>query len=193
MLNNILCYILVTKTLIMKTLLLFLSIMLCSFANAADYYFSQSTGNDITNLGTEASPWQTLNKAQTVFTTGNNLYFKRGDIWYGNLVAQGSGTSDTLIFVGAYGTGAKPIITGFTNISAWDSPVNNVYTSASAASTLSTCNIASLNGGNYAKARLPKSGYYTIGTTNGSTTITNSNISSKCQYRGASSYQGINV
>jgi len=162
----------------MKKLITIILILVCGQAIATDYYFSMASGNDVTGAGTQISPWKSLTKAQTVFTTGNRLYFQRGDTWYGNLTAQGSGTSGTRIFVGAYGTGAKPIITGFTDITAWDSPVSNVYTSTSAASTLSTCNITSIDGANYAKARLPKSGYYTIGTTNGSTTVTNVNISS---------------
>lgn len=143
---------------------------------ATDYYFSQSSGNDA-GLGTPASPFKSLTKAQTLATTGNRLFFQRGDTWYGSLVIQGSGTLANPVFIGAYGTGAKPIITGFTLISAWDAPVSNVYTSTSSASSLSTCNIASINGVNYSKARLPKTGYYNITATNGSTTITNSNIS----------------
>jgi len=163
----------------MKKLITLILILVCGHTFAADYYFSQASGDDARTAAqaqNPATPWKSLTKAQTVFTTGNRLYFQRGETWYGNLAAQGSGTSGTPIFVGAYGTGAKPIITGFTNITAWDSPVSNVYTSTSAASTLSTCNITSIDGANYAKARLPKSGYYTIGTTNGSTTVTNSNI-----------------
>jgi len=165
----------------MKKLITIILILVCGHTFAADYYFSQASGDDTRTAAqaqNPATPWKSLTKAQTVFTTGNRLYFQRGDTWYGSLTAQGSGTSGTRIFVGAYGTGAKPIITGFTDITAWGSPVSNVYTSTSAASTLSTCNITSIDGANYAKARLPKSGYYTIGggETNGSTTITNSNI-----------------
>ena len=165
----------------MRKLITFILLFACSHGMAADYYFSQASGDDTRTAAqaqNPATPWKSLTKAQTVFTTGNRLFFQRGETWYGSLTAQGSGTSGTRIFVGAYGTGAKPIITGFTNITAWDSPVSNVYTSTSAVSTLSTCNIISINGNNYAKSRLPKTGYYTIGTTNGSTTITNANISS---------------
>jgi len=163
----------------MKKLITIILVLVFSHVNAADYYFSQASGDDTrtaTQAQNPATPWKSLSKAQTVFTTGNRLYFQRGEIWYGNLVAQGSGTSGARIIVSAYGTGAKPIITGFTGITTWTNTTGNIWESTAAASTLSTCNIASINGGNYAKARLPKTGYYTIATTNGSTTITNSNI-----------------
>lgn len=118
----------------MKTLLLFLSILLCGFANAADYYFSQATGND-SWPGTITQPYKTITKAQTVFTTGNRLYFHRGETWYGTLVAQGSGTSGTQIFVGAYGTGARPIITGFTDVTSWSNISGNIWESTASVST----------------------------------------------------------
>jgi len=163
----------------MKKLITLILILVFSQVNAAKYYFSQASGDDTRTAAqaqNPATPWKSLTKAQTVFTTGNELSFQRGEVWYGSLVAQGSGTSGTRVIISAYGTGAKPIITGFSNISAWTNTGGNIWESTSAVSTLSTCNIASIGGANYSQGRTPNSGYYTINSTNGTSTIVSSSL-----------------
>jgi len=163
----------------MKKLITLILILVFSQVNAAKYYFSQASGDDTRTAAqaqNPATPWKSLTKAQTVFTTGNELSFQRGEVWYGSLVAQGSGTSGTRVIISAYGTGAKPIITGFSNISAWTNTGGNIWESTSVVSTLSTCNIASIGGANYSQGRTPNSGYYTINSTNGTSTIVSSSL-----------------
>lgn len=157
----------------MRKLITVIMILVCGHAFAADYYFSSSTGNDVSGAGTLLSPWASLTKAQTVATTGNRLYFKRGDTWVGTITMQGSGTSGTRVLLSAYGTGARPIITGFSNITSWTNTGGNIWESTSAVSTLSTCNIASINNANYSQGRTPNTGYWNINSTNGSSTIVN--------------------
>ncbi len=79
---------------------------------AADYYIDPA-GND-SNIGTSmAAPWQSLGKVNaTVFQPGDKVLFKRGGTWVGTLSPQGSGNSTSQITLGAYGTGAKPLING---------------------------------------------------------------------------------
>jgi hypothetical protein len=62
-----------------------LLLFLCLFlkAEAKNYYFSSSTGND-TRTAIEAqnssTPWKTLTKAnETTFAPGDSILFKRGD------------------------------------------------------------------------------------------------------------------
>ena len=142
---------------------------------ATNRYFDATLGND-SNAGTIASPYKTITKLNTLFASmanGDSVLFKRGETYYGSIVIGRAG-----IKFGAYGTGAKPIISGFYTVPAWTNISGNIWESTAAVSTLSSCNIASINGVNYSMARLPKTGYYTIGTTNGSTTITDAtNIS----------------
>ena len=79
---------------------------------AADYYIDP-TGNDSNSGTSTAAPWQSLGKVNaTVFQPGDNVFFKRGGSWVGTLSPQGSGTSTSRITLGAYGTGAKPLING---------------------------------------------------------------------------------
>lgn len=61
----------------------------CDFPRTGPtYYFSQA-GDDTTGSGTEASPWKSLSKVQSVLdglsaqneTDGTTILFRRGDIW----------------------------------------------------------------------------------------------------------------
>ena len=83
---------------------------------SADYYFSQSTGNDSTGDGSESTPWQTITKINdTSFSAGDNIYLKAGDTWTigsgeSGIYVDYAGNSENEITITAYGTGAKPII-----------------------------------------------------------------------------------
>ncbi len=72
------------------------------------YYFvdASAAGGD-GGPGTRAAPWQTIAKVNaSTFLSGDRVLFKRGETWSGTrLLPISSG-----ITFGAYGTGAKPII-----------------------------------------------------------------------------------
>lgn len=152
--------------------------MMYQITTATTYYFSSSTGLDSRTSAqaqNPATPWQTLTKLNSIFSSlnaGDNILFKRGDIFYGSITVNKSGTIVSPITLGAYGTGAKPIITGFKAITAWTNLGSNIWESTSAFTTLTTCNLISINAVNTKYGRMPKTGYYTIQSTNGSTTIT---------------------
>lgn len=159
----------------MKKLITVILFLAAGQAIAVNRYFDATLGND-SNTGTQASPYKTITKLNTLFASmsnGDSVLFKRGETFYGEIVCNHS-----YIKFGAYGTGAKPIISGFYTVPAWTNISGNIWESTAAVSTLTTCNIISIGGVNYSMARQPKTGYYTIATTNGSTTITDAtNIS----------------
>lgn len=78
---------------------------------ASKYYIDDVNGND-SNIGTaRKQAWKTLDKvnAQT-FKPGDQVFFKRGGKWKGQLTPKGSGSkSDPVIFT-AYGKGNLPVI-----------------------------------------------------------------------------------
>src|SRR5205823_2520641 len=90
---------------------------------------------------------------------GDNVLFNRGDVFYGRIIINKSGASGSPITIGAYGTGANPVITGFTTVSSWTSLGSNIWESSNTVSTLSTANIVVINGVNTAMGRYPNSGY----------------------------------
>lgn len=143
-------------------------------ADAATYYFSSTDGNDSrTNAQAQSSstPWKSIDKLNSVFTSlqpGDQVLFKRGDIFYGGINISKSGSAGAPIVFGAYGSGNKPVISGFTTISSWTSVGNGLY-DANVLTESSAINMVTMDGAFQVMGKYPKgnSGYLAI--TSGST------------------------
>lgn len=103
------------------TILILLAALPCF---ATDYYVSPS-GSDSNNGTSQGTPWKTLSRVQTFLNgpaqPGDRVLFQRGQVWNGTLLVSTiwgyngkSGTRANPIYIGAYGTGAAPRITGAT-------------------------------------------------------------------------------
>jgi hypothetical protein len=115
-------------------------------------YYVKNGGSDSADGLSDANAWATVTKVNTFsdttgFAAGDSILFKRGDIFvlihstegtdpYDNCVYYGqglwiqqSGTSGSRIIIGAYGTGARPIITGRCSIPGWSTSGNWTNTS----------------------------------------------------------------
>lgn len=106
-----------TKTMLLNFLLLLCSLTMPGVLRANDtvaankYYVDPQNGNDNQEGTSVKRPWKTLQKVNAqVFKPGDQLLFKRGGKWQGQLVPQGSGTQENPIVFGAYGKGALPVI-----------------------------------------------------------------------------------
>lgn len=81
------------------------------------YYFSSVNGNDL-NSGTSAgAPCKSLTKLQQLLPSlvaGDVIYFERGSIWHETdiKINTRNGSATNPIIFKAYGTGAKPILSG---------------------------------------------------------------------------------
>lgn len=161
-------------------------------ASATNYYIS-ANGNDANNGTSTSTPWQTLGKLNSFFSSlkpGDNVYFNRGDVFYGRILITRSGSSGSPITISAYGTGANPVISGFTTVSAWTNLGSNIWESTSAISTLSYTNMVVINGVNTPMGRYPNSGYLIWQTHTGNvvgspSTITSSSLSGTPNWAGA--------
>jgi hypothetical protein len=81
---------------------------------AANYYVDCSASSN--GNGTESLPWNTLSSVNTQsFSGGDTILLKRGTTCYGMATPQGSGSSSAPITLGAYGGGARPIISAGSN------------------------------------------------------------------------------
>ena len=172
---------------VMKKLITVLLLTLSFAANATTYYFA-SNGSD-GNSGTSASsPWQTLSKLNSFFNSfvsGDQVLFNRGDIFYGSILPTKGFSSGNPVVFGAYGTGANPVITGFTQVTSWTNLGANIWESTSAVSTLNDMNCVVINGVNTAMGRYPNSGYLTYQSHAGSTSITSSSLTGSPNWTGA--------
>ncbi len=114
----------------MKQILLALFAFAVTSVNATNYYFSTNSGDDSrTSIQAQnpSTPWKTINKLNSIInslTFGDALLLKRGEVFYGNITIV---KSHNIITIGAFGSGAKPIITGLQPVSGWTPIGNGIY------------------------------------------------------------------
>ena len=111
-----------------------------SVAGAATYYVDATNGNDSASGTTIATAWKTINKVNTsTFAAGDQILFKRGEVWRESLVPPLSGASGSPIVFDAYGTGEAPTITGSLDLpaAAWSVDSGNVWKASVNATSMS--------------------------------------------------------
>jgi parallel beta-helix repeat protein len=94
------------------------------------YYVDFANGSDA-NAGTQARPWKSIAKVNsTTLMPGQSVGFKRGGTWRETLRPGQSGEARSPITFGAYGSGARPVITGSDLIAAgWSQTSANIWKS----------------------------------------------------------------
>ena len=144
--------------------LLFAATLLFLSSSATNYYFSSSSGNDSyssTQAQNQATPWKSIAKLNSLFSSlaaGDVIYFKRGDVFYGSIKVTKSGSSSSPIVISAYGSGNKPIISGFTTITSWSLLRTGVY-QANIPAVSNSLNMVSINGLPQQLGRYPNNSY----------------------------------
>ncbi|MFJ8911673.1 choice-of-anchor Q domain-containing protein [Amycolatopsis sp. NPDC102389] len=77
-------------------------------AASKTYYVDQVSGSDTASGTSQQTPWKSLAKVSaTTFAAGDTVLLRRGGAWSGGLTVKGSGVT-----IGAYGTGARPVVKG---------------------------------------------------------------------------------
>lgn len=183
----------------MKALLFpisFLIVLVSSFtqSHAANYYVSQEKGNDnrsLTEAQNPSTPWKSIDKINSLFNylkPGDAILFNRGETFYGTLHVSASGSSTSPIKIGAYGTGAKPIITSLKPVNEWKSIGNGIYESINSIDTKSV-QVLLINGEAYELGRYPNSnianeGYLNIDVVSGNYLLSSSELSGSQNWNG---------
>jgi len=159
--------------------------------NATNYYIS-ATGDDTADGLTTATPWLSIDKLNIVFSSipaGSNIYFNRGDTFYGSIIISKSGTSGSPITLSAYGTGEKPIITGFVTIpgTSWTAEpgLTGIYSTTSIVTTSILANMVTIDGKQVGMGRYPDKSFLTYEATNGTNTITDNQLGEITNWKGA--------
>ena len=95
---------------------------------AATYYVDATNGND-SNPGTsQSTPWKSIAKVNnSSFLPGEQILFKREEIWRETLKVPSSGTEQNSIAFGAYGVGNLPVITALDIVKVWELETGYVY------------------------------------------------------------------
>ncbi len=163
------------------------SLLFAASAGAATYYVSAS-GSD-SAAGTQAAPWQSLAKvSSTTFAPGDQILFHRGDTFSGTLTPKSSGAAGQPITFGAYGMGAKPVLTGLSALGTWKNVGGNIWEAAvpQGPAALNAVVVAGALRpmGRYPKASAPNGGYLTFESHSGQTSITDSDLAGAPDFTG---------
>ena len=172
-------------------LCLVIALSLTNSLSARNFYVSAAGNNSNSGL-TQATAWQTIGKVNSYFASmaaGDSILFRRGDVFFGAIIVGKSGTSTMPISIGAYGTGAKPVISGFVTVSSWSLVSPGIY-QALVSGAKSTLNMVALNDIPQAVGRYPNSdaangGYLSYETYSGSTSITDNELDASTSWVGA--------
>ncbi len=167
----------------MKKLITIALLLICNFSFGRSWYFANA-GNDATGNGTITTPYATIAKLNTlVFAASDLILFNRGNTFYGNITVPRANLS-----FDAYGTGAKPIISGLSTITGWVSLGGNIW-EAPTTNVKATVNLVLRNGiaqqvGRYPNVGTTNGGYLTL-TAATSTSLTGPELSSVTNWTGA--------
>jgi parallel beta-helix repeat protein len=95
---------------------------------AATYYVDATMGKDTNDGLAEVTAWKTIAKVNVSrFIPGDQILFKRGEVWREMLKVASSGTEQKSISYGAYGAGELPVITGLDSVQVWELETGYVY------------------------------------------------------------------
>ncbi|MBK9148965.1 MAG: right-handed parallel beta-helix repeat-containing protein [Flavobacteriales bacterium] len=110
--------------------LLFVATALTAFTVRSATYYISPTGNDNNNGTSQATAWRTIDRANQLsssFQPGDRILFQRGGEYRGKLSIMNSGAAGNLIQIGAYGSGAQPIISGSKAVTGWTQHSGSIW------------------------------------------------------------------
>lgn len=154
-----------------------------------NYYFSTTYGDDSRSSAqarNSSTPWKTINKLNSIMSTlqsGDAVLFNRGDVFDGSINMTTSG-----ITFSSYGSGNKPVINGFTQITNWTSIGNGIW-QASCPSSDKVNNVI-MNGvaqtlGRYPNITDPNRGYLRLESHSGNYLISDQQLQGYPNWTGA--------
>jgi len=151
-------------------------------------YYVKTGGNDLADGLSDLNAWATIDKVNTFwnapgFNPDDIICFNRGNRFEGTLEAARSGSAGHTINFMAYGSGAKPIISGFNIISGWVSEGGDIYSKVFAVE--SNPNMVAIDGVNTPMGRYPSSGWLDIDSYVSNTQITDNDLPGAPDWDGA--------
>lgn len=100
-----------------------------ALALATDYHVSPN-GNDAANGTSPGTAWRTVDRVNQhtyQYQPGDRILFERGGTFRGEIIGGMSGTASGFITIGAYGTGARPIVKGSEVVTGWQQHQGNIW------------------------------------------------------------------
>lgn len=92
--------------------------------------YLSADGNDNNSGATVDKPWKSIDKLNTALNgvlPGTVIYFRKGDVFRGEIALKNSGANNAPVKFTSYGTGDQPIISGAVTIDGWQHQSGNIY------------------------------------------------------------------
>jgi parallel beta-helix repeat protein len=142
----------------MKKVAFFILIFVGRYSFASNYYVA-STGNDSNSGTSTTTPFKSISRLNMLhLEPGDKIFFRRGDVFQGQLDIKQSGTAMAPIIIQSYGSGPQPVISGTESVSNWISQGNNIYKAAFSTVPVMVFNQDIL----HLPARFPNTGFLSI-------------------------------
>ena len=139
---------------------------MAAYTFAQTTYYVDTTGNNTNNGTSTSSAWKTISKVNSSsFNPGDQILFKRGEVWREQLTVPSSGSPGNHIVFGAYGTGEKPIIMGSDKPENWyedTGQIVEIWGEHGTSNHPETAKDATIIGGEYANTQFGNEQYWTI-------------------------------
>ncbi|WP_439699181.1 hypothetical protein ACFGVS_14730 [Mucilaginibacter sp. AW1-7] len=152
-------------------------------------YYIDPAGNDSNNGLSPGAAWKTIAKVNSfALKPGDRILLKRGGTWHERLTPSFSGSVESPILISSYGNGAMPLISGLIELKGWQARGGGVW-EADCSSCKVGINMVTLNNkvqpmGRYPNANATNSGYLTIDSHVGNTSITDKNLNAPANFTG---------
>lgn len=150
----------------------------------ADWYISPNGDN--TNGLTPTTAYNSFADliASETIIAGDIIAFERGETFNETITLSSSGTSGNPIFITSYGSGNKPIISGFTEItSGWTDEGGGIYSKSITADSKTM--MVTVDGENTPVGRYPNSGWLSYESYSSNTSITDNGLGDATNWTGA--------
>jgi parallel beta-helix repeat protein len=144
-----------------KVILLFFCFAMLQMTYAVNYYIAAS-GDDAADGKSINTPFRSIDRInQETLQPGDSVLFKRGDQFRGMLQIKQSGSAAAAIYIGAYGSGSAPVISGAEVLTGWATVSGNVY-EAICPFCPDTLQQIFVNNERHIPARYPNAGYLSM-------------------------------
>src|SRR6185295_17097212 len=107
-----------------------LMVLFMSIRAFATTYYLSNRGNDLQSGKSVQKPWESLKKlsdTRQLLQPGDSILLERGSVFAGKLELSISGNPGLTIYLGDYGTGAKPVVTGSVEVNNWSLLRENIW------------------------------------------------------------------
>lgn len=171
----------------MRVIFTILFFFICTSLSAINKYVDSTGGSLSGNGNSPSTAYKSIAQVNAIFVSlgaGDSIFFKRGEVWHDRLKVTKNGVSGNPIFIGAYGTGAKPLFSGFTDVTGWSNIGGNIWQSSPIIGSNQRIRMVTKNGVAKAVGRWPNTTWRTVTSSTPATSSTDATLPASPNWTG---------